>query len=64
MTPTGKLSREWGTGAAFACLVYNEMLAHQLVTLPNIASNRRAMILYTSGTTSRPKGVVTTHEKI
>ncbi len=29
--------------------------------LPEGASERRAMILYTSGTTSRPKGVVTTH---
>lgn len=31
------------------------------VALPEIANERRAMILYTSGTTSRPKGVVTTH---
>ena len=30
----------------------------------NIDSERRAMILYTSGTTSRPKGVVTTHANI
>ncbi|MGD9632837.1 MAG: acyl-CoA synthetase [Pirellulales bacterium] len=29
--------------------------------LPEVDPNRRAMILYTSGTTSRPKGVVTTH---
>jgi malonyl-CoA/methylmalonyl-CoA synthetase len=32
--------------------------------LPLIASGRQAMILYTSGTTSQPKGVVTTHENI
>jgi malonyl-CoA/methylmalonyl-CoA synthetase len=32
--------------------------------LPDITSERRAMILYTSGTTSRPKGVVTTHANI
>ncbi len=32
--------------------------------LPHIAQDRRAMILYTSGTTSRPKGVVTTHANI
>jgi malonyl-CoA/methylmalonyl-CoA synthetase len=32
--------------------------------LPGIATHRRAMILYTSGTTSRPKGVVTTHANI
>ena len=32
--------------------------------LPEISTGRRAMILYTSGTTSRPKGVVTTHANI
>jgi malonyl-CoA/methylmalonyl-CoA synthetase len=32
--------------------------------LPEISTARRAMILYTSGTTSRPKGVVTTHANI
>jgi len=34
------------------------------VALPAIANPRRAMILYTSGTTSKPKGVVTTHTNI
>ncbi len=32
--------------------------------LPQIDMARRAMILYTSGTTSKPKGVVTTHTNI
>jgi malonyl-CoA/methylmalonyl-CoA synthetase len=32
--------------------------------LPDVAGSRRAMILYTSGTTSRPKGVVTTHDNL
>lgn len=32
--------------------------------LPVIDTQRRAMILYTSGTTSKPKGVVTTHANI
>ena len=32
--------------------------------LPEVSTDRRAMILYTSGTTSRPKGVVTTHANI
>jgi malonyl-CoA/methylmalonyl-CoA synthetase len=43
---------------------YNEAVASQTGELPDIASDRRAMILYTSGTTSRPKGVVTTHDNI
>ena len=32
--------------------------------LPNISSKRKAMILYTSGTTNKPKGVVSTHANI
>ncbi len=38
-----------------------ESLPHQL---PDISQNRRALILYTSGTTNLPKGVVTTHQNI
>lgn len=34
------------------------------INLPEIAKSRRAMILYTSGTTNLPKGVVTTHANI
>ena len=40
------------------------VLAQATAQLPEVASARRAMILYTSGTTSRPKGVVTTHANI
>jgi malonyl-CoA/methylmalonyl-CoA synthetase len=42
----------------------DQALAHQTGQLPDVASERRALILYTSGTTSRPKGVVTTHANI
>jgi malonyl-CoA/methylmalonyl-CoA synthetase len=42
----------------------NDVRAHQPATLPDVIDERRALILYTSGTTSRPKGVVTTHANI
>ncbi len=35
-----------------------------IAVLPNIDPQRNAMILYTSGTTNKPKGVVTTHANI
>ena len=42
----------------------DQVLTCQPAELPDVTSERRAMILYTSGTTSRPKGVVTTHANI
>ncbi len=42
----------------------DEAASHEVAALPTIDPSRRAMILYTSGTTSKPKGVVTTHANI
>jgi malonyl-CoA/methylmalonyl-CoA synthetase len=41
-----------------------EIMTPDQCVLPKIDMARRAMILYTSGTTSKPKGVVTTHANI
>ena len=43
---------------------YEALISLPPAKLPEVASERRATILYTSGTTSRPKGVVTTHANI
>ena len=45
-------------------LVVDEVSPAAVKQLPALTPARRAMILYTSGTTSKPKGVVTTHAHI
>ena len=42
----------------------DQVLAETSGKLPTISPNRRAMMLFTSGTTAKPKGVVTTHKAI
>ncbi len=45
-------------------LPYEQLALSLPSDLPVISHARRAMVLYTSGTTSRPKGVVATHANI
>jgi malonyl-CoA/methylmalonyl-CoA synthetase len=68
--PAASLLSPIAAARGIRALPYDQLRAHQATELPGIAPNtgldegRRAMILYTSGTSSRPKGVVTTHANI
>jgi len=64
-------SREWSEKVASLCerlhrrlVILDDVRFAQERPLPDVDRQRRGMILYTSGTTSKPKGVVTTHANI
>lgn len=58
-----KLKRA-GFGAGVRLRKLPDILLPARGKLPPVAEERRAMIIYTSGTTSKPKGVVSTHLNI
>jgi malonyl-CoA/methylmalonyl-CoA synthetase len=56
--------REPARGAGVPVLSTAAMLGAEPAPLPHVSRERRAMMVYTSGTTGRPKGVVTTHANL
>ncbi len=56
--------RELCASLGIELLTVAEMLAEAPGDLPEIDPGRRAMMLFTSGTTSKPKGTVSTHKTI
>lgn len=42
----------------------DDVMAEEAAPLPDLSDDRRAMMLFTSGTTNKPKGVVSTHKTI
>ena len=62
--PAAHLLQPMAAARSVRAFLYDPLSVSPSAPLPDISRQRRAMILYTSGTTSRPKGVVTTHANI
>ena len=56
--------RELCAGLDIELVSVDDVLVDDTATLPDIDDDRRGMILFTSGTTNKPKGVVSTHKTI
>jgi malonyl-CoA/methylmalonyl-CoA synthetase len=62
--PAAPLLAPIASARGIRAFLYEQLAVYPAAPLPDISSERPAMILYTSGTTSRPKGVLTTHFNI
>jgi malonyl-CoA/methylmalonyl-CoA synthetase len=63
-TSSAALLQPIAAARGLTSFAYNQLPLCTPGPLPRITSERRAMILYTSGTTSKPKGVVSTHANV
>jgi len=61
---TEEMAKPVAEALGMTAIAIEEIGDSEPVELPNVGLERRAMILFTSGTTNKPKGVVTTHANI